>query len=216
MDTIVLHKKATSLQAYKNDTRIYDVIVTPTVESIGEEAFFGSTYLTKIDFESPSRLERILRYAFAYTSLENIVFPASLKTISSYAFRKCPNLKSIAFPEDTKIEKIETGAFFGCDSLKKIIFPKNCKVVICNYVFDFSEDIPMEELVNLLVTKTISPELLKFAKKPEKKEPIKKIKNAKANKDKTKKPKKKYGRKITVSVPSRSSAKGRSHRWYGR
>ena len=56
-------------------------------------------------------------------TLEQIVLPASVRTISSGAFSRCENLESVTFAEGSTLTSIEGGAFEGCLSLKKFALP---------------------------------------------------------------------------------------------
>lgn len=56
--------------------------------------------------------------AFEYTTLEEIVFPDSLKMIDKWAFFHAENLKSINIP--SKVESIASNAFSSCISLAEI------------------------------------------------------------------------------------------------
>lgn len=46
-------------------------------------------------------------------SLETITIPASVIVIPSDAFRGCKNLRTVEFPEDSKLERINSRAFYG-------------------------------------------------------------------------------------------------------
>ncbi len=66
-------------------------------------------------------------------SLENVVLPTSLETISDRAFYGCENLKSIDL---LNVASIGAMAFYGCMSLKDIKIPETV-VTIGNYAFGY-------------------------------------------------------------------------------
>lgn len=79
-----------------------------TVKAIGEDAFDGEDYLTKITM--PSTIETIERYAFYQCSgLKRLIIPDSVKTIANGIISDCTNLeycelgKNITFDEDISI-----------------------------------------------------------------------------------------------------------------
>ena len=55
--------------------------------SIEDKAFYGCESLE--DIKLPDRLERVGEYCFFATSVRKIDFPASMKEIGEYAFRRC-------------------------------------------------------------------------------------------------------------------------------
>ncbi len=65
---------------------------------------------TKIDF-------------FGIKKLEKVYLPASLKTITFGAFRRCRNIKTVKI--NSRTEKIGSCAFEKCTSLERIDLPKN-------------------------------------------------------------------------------------------
>lgn len=77
--------------------------------------------------ELPSSLDdlkvsRIGDYAFAYSSLENIIIPEGVLEIGACAFNACYRLTDIRLPSTLK--RIEADAFLCCTALEQISFPK--------------------------------------------------------------------------------------------
>ena len=62
-------------------------------------------------------------YAFAYTTMETVNLPATLKTIGENAFSNCVNLSSITMP--ASVTNIKESAFSGCEKLTNIVFGNN-------------------------------------------------------------------------------------------
>lgn len=59
--------------------------------------------------------------------------PSAIKRIGSCCFQNCKSLKNVQFPDDSKLEVIETSAF-SCSSLESIKIPKHVSV-ISDYAF---------------------------------------------------------------------------------
>lgn len=70
----------------------------------------------------PASVASIGGYAFADSTLENIIIPEGVVSIGEYAFSYCYYLNSVEFP--ASLEKIEDQAFQGCDRLKRVVIPK--------------------------------------------------------------------------------------------
>lgn len=78
---------------------ITDIIIPYGIETIGDEAFFGTL------------------------KLKSVVIPASVKRIEAGAFSKCSSLTEITIPEG--VAYIGTGAFSQCLSLTDVTIPSS-------------------------------------------------------------------------------------------
>ena len=85
---------------------------------IPEGCFYGSMFE---HFTIPSNITKINWEAFAFSDLQNIVIPSSVKYIEPQAFESCDDLRHVIFDEGCKI--IDTYCFLSCDSLKSIVLP---------------------------------------------------------------------------------------------
>ncbi len=65
---------------------------------------------------------------FAYSSIENVVFPNEIKSIGAHCFAHS-NLKRVSLPDGIKVSYY---AFSGCEELEKVIIPANVKLVLDN------------------------------------------------------------------------------------
>ena len=65
----------------------------------------------------------IYQYAFYFSSVTEVIFPETLRTIGNYAFYSCDDLQEIAFNEG--LGSIGNEAFYGCKNLKDIVFPSS-------------------------------------------------------------------------------------------
>ena len=78
------------------------IIISEGVDSLGECSFAGMHF-----------------------SLEQIILPKSLKTISSLTFALCKQLKEVVIPTDIQLKVIERGAFMDCSQLTYFDIPEN-------------------------------------------------------------------------------------------
>ena len=86
------------------------------VTAIGSMAFQRCVNIISVTL--PSTIKTIKAQAFQYCSLQEIVFPEGVETISTHAFSPGTNLSSVTFP--STINTIEDYAFEQCPNLKKI------------------------------------------------------------------------------------------------
>ncbi len=108
------------------------ITIPANVTTIGGQAFAGYYYtyyspLTKVDFESGSKLTEIGDYAFTKCKyLTTVNLPDGIETISSYAFNDC-GLTSIYFPNSIKTigEESFCDQGTGSSSLISVTFEGN-------------------------------------------------------------------------------------------
>ena len=72
-----------------------------TLRRIEYSAFKDCKNLKNIEF--PDALEYIGRHSFLETGLENVEFPASLRTVAQEAFARCKSLKTAMFREGLEV-----------------------------------------------------------------------------------------------------------------
>ncbi len=95
----------------------WEVTIPEGVTSIGEEAFYGNTFVQSITI--PEGVTHIGMYAFQYcTSLTSVTMPDSLISIGGTAFASCEALESIDIP--ASVELMGAYAFTNCTSLQTI------------------------------------------------------------------------------------------------
>ena len=100
------------------------VSVPGGVSSIGDEAFFGASFIQHI--ELPKGVEHIGKRAFwGCAGLESITLPCGLRSIDDNAFRECGALKEIILPEG--MTHIGEAVFRACGQLEKAYFPDSLK-----------------------------------------------------------------------------------------
>lgn len=111
---------------------IKTVVLPSTLKRIGNAAFStvgsatGDSKLSTIQFSG--NLKSIGSFAFCdCVNLKKITFPKTLTKISRYAFSGCKNLTSIDLP--SSIQTIDIDAFIDCPKVSTIkIRNKNCKI----------------------------------------------------------------------------------------
>ena len=109
--------------AFKNNTKLKEVILPSTLKSIGMSAFEG-TSLSKI--ELPSSLTYIGENAFAnIKTLTEVTIPKSVET-ASHAFYGDINLKKVNFEDG--IVTIPSGILYNT-GLEEIVLPSSVKAI---------------------------------------------------------------------------------------
>ncbi len=82
-------------------------------------------------------ITRIGKFAFMGSkSLENVVFPESIKYIGYGAFAACTNLKSVTFSDSKNYINIKRFAFYECPNLKSVTLPE--EVCIYDWAFGYN------------------------------------------------------------------------------
>ena len=113
---------------------IETVPLIPSAQTeLGYGTFYGCKNLRSIQFASNSQLEKIAdadqNYgAFAYSGIEHITLPKSIKYIGAQAFEYCESLISVDFEEESVLEDIADKAFWR-SGLQEIILPETVKTI---------------------------------------------------------------------------------------
>lgn len=98
---------------FRGHAEIKKIHIPDSVTDIGCRVFDGCTGLTQIDL--PPHLTELWQYAFARSSVEEIVLPDGIRSIAPYAFKDCQNLRR--FVCNPGLKKIYGKAFEGCFAL---------------------------------------------------------------------------------------------------
>lgn len=96
------------------------------ITKINNHSFQNSMLIKTISFPIKSELQTIDKFAFAYSSIENILIPSSITEICEKAMFNCKSLKSIQFYDDSKLQTIGEYAF-SKSSLESIIITSQVK-----------------------------------------------------------------------------------------
>ena len=103
-------------------TSLEEVLFPPTLQYIGENAFYGCTTLRRIDLSNTNLLS-IGWQVFGYCGmLEEVVFPKTLNKLSDAMFEQCVALKKIDL-SNTQLQSLRYRLFTGCIKLSKVVFP---------------------------------------------------------------------------------------------
>ena len=104
----------------KHYTGTEEVVTVPEgVLKIGRGAFSGNSHIRRVILSDS--LEEIGEDAFSRSAIEEIEIPDSVREIGPFAFLYCKRLRKIKLP--SQLEKIAAGLFHGCDSLTEIELP---------------------------------------------------------------------------------------------
>ena len=101
------------------------------VKLILKEAFQGCYTLTTVSFSSG--LKYIGCAAFGYTKLRSFKVPSSVIRIGNSAFRRCYQLKSFYFAENSSLQTIGKRVFADCTVLKYNLGPNGIKRLTYTY-----------------------------------------------------------------------------------
>lgn len=125
------------------------VTIPPTVEFIGEKAFYGCKGLTELDipnsvtviqdnaFEKCTSIERLSissslsviaeRTFYECYALSSVMIPPSVSVIGKSAFYNCTSMQSLSIP--TSVRQIDEFAFYGCDHLPSVTIPSSVEKI---------------------------------------------------------------------------------------
>ena len=116
-------------QAFYGCTNLTKVVLPETVTSIESNAFYGCVNLSSVNV--PSNVTRIGSYAFyGCEGLTSIDIPSNVTRISDYTFMDCSNLSSINIP--SKVTYIGKSAFRNCKNV-------DCELVLPNALEEIGE-----------------------------------------------------------------------------
>ena len=103
---------------FSNTPSLVTVYMPTTLLSINQNAFDRSGIQT-LDL-THTNLHDIGGWAFIYSHLQSISFPASLHLIGENAFEACAQLTTVTFADDNELEIIGQFAFYGATALVNI------------------------------------------------------------------------------------------------
>lgn len=117
------NSKCTSIGSYaftgsNTGDKIKSILIPSEVTYIGNRAFY-KTSLETVGFETGSKLESIGTYAFAYTGIQSIALPSSLKSLGGNPFLYCRALATISC-EFNDTFKVENNIMY--DSDKSVVY----------------------------------------------------------------------------------------------
>ncbi|MDR1155639.1 MAG: leucine-rich repeat domain-containing protein, partial [Bacteroidales bacterium] len=132
VDGVLFNKSQSELIQYPAGKTGNDYTIPHSVESIGDDAFYGCSGLTSITI--PDLVTSIGNYAFrGCRKLTSITIPDLVESIGIYAFFDCSNLALVTV--GNSVEHIEDYAFFNCPALASITNLNPTPQAIDSYVF---------------------------------------------------------------------------------
>ena len=96
------------------------------LQSIGEKAFYNCSSLKQIDF--PESLKSIEASAFRYTGLTSVFLSKSLVSFGTYVFSNCYKLTSFTIDENTTITRLPDH-IISSSKITNITLPKSMKAL---------------------------------------------------------------------------------------
>jgi hypothetical protein len=111
-----------SSNAFAHCEKLHEVILPNTIRKLDSTCFAWCYRLTEIDL--PEGLTDILTYVFNSCNLENVVIPASIKTVSEKSFGSISTLRTVTFKKSTDghIPFIHQRAFDGSGGNEEVVF----------------------------------------------------------------------------------------------
>ncbi len=118
---------AIEAQAF-NASRVTEVTLPSTMETIGELAFSEALSLKKITLNRG--LKTIGQTAFYAAALETVIIPEGVTDLPNYVFSNCTALKLVGLP--STLSTIGAQAFMGCSAMNSVILPDNMSFIGAN------------------------------------------------------------------------------------
>lgn len=94
-------------------------------EVVPDGAFSDRTTLVSITL--PNTIKSIEDWAFSKTSLDEVIFPASLESIGHNSFDNS-KVKNVTFAEGNKLKRIGSRVFYNCGSLQNVTFSTEAEI----------------------------------------------------------------------------------------
>lgn len=114
---------------------ITSLIIPESVEELEKEAFSGADYLQNIKW--PANLKTLSESLFSYCrSLKSVDIPEGITEIPDQTFKGCVSLETINLPNSLKT--IGSLAFSGCSSLKNLSLPDGLETLSVSFYYDDS------------------------------------------------------------------------------
>lgn len=109
---------------FRGHAEITSVRIPDSVTTLGGFVFEGCENLRRVKL--PNRLENMWQYAFARSSVEELVVPGTVRTIVPFTFKDCKRLKKVTCLPGLK--EVCSWAFEGCDQLDEFYTAPGVKI----------------------------------------------------------------------------------------
>lgn len=110
-------------EAFSSNDFLETVSLPTTINKIGYRAFWSCSSLKNIDLSSTSVVDLEFETFDGCNNFSSILFPATLRSIGGYCFRRCNSLNEFEVPEGVTF--IGESCFSDCSLLNKIVIPKS-------------------------------------------------------------------------------------------
>lgn len=138
--------EAVAAYAFSSSATLEKITLPSSVKVIGDYAFYNCKNLDLANYALPADLESLGNYAFAYTAVTKVKFPAffitndiegwrgfNIRKLGGSVFLGCEKLTEVDFT-NSGVRSIQSSFFEGCVLLKNVVFPETVKM-ISMYVF---------------------------------------------------------------------------------
>lgn len=109
-------------------TQVEKIVVSSTVESIGDYAFSECYILTEVVFQSNSSLKIIGTDCFSGTKITQITLPESLVYLVGTPFKQCSELEKIDASQ-TQLQVLRSNNIHSCGVLSYIYLPASVRLI---------------------------------------------------------------------------------------
>ena len=115
--------------AFYCNKELVAVKLPPSVENIGESAFWGCEKLADVNFTACTSLKTIGLGAFCWTGLTSVTLPPSVSSLGVGAFAQCFQLKKADLSACTGLTVIEGSMFSECKALTSVKLPDSVALI---------------------------------------------------------------------------------------
>jgi len=111
--------KRIASNAFEGCSALESLVIPASLETMGQFAFQQCSSLTRVTFQSTSKLEWVHGEAFwGCSALESLVIPASVETMGQCTFQHCFSLTRVAFQSTRHLRTLlNDNQFHDCTSL---------------------------------------------------------------------------------------------------
>ena len=104
---------------HKDWPNLHTIILSPSIDSIGYCAFYGSQSLKTVVIPESDKKLKFNGHIFGECpNLSTVILPNSIEEIKQYTFYECTKLEKITIPASVK--KIHPSTFIGCSALTEL------------------------------------------------------------------------------------------------
>ena len=111
-------------KAFYAKTKITNVVIPASVETIGEYAF-QNTNLVSINLSN--NVKTIKKAAFAKTKINSVIIPESVTELGTQVFWQCTELESAKISDN--VTDLKTYLFYECGKLSKVNIPAKATAI---------------------------------------------------------------------------------------